>query len=157
MIHRILAALGLQLAEPSKERDLLNRLAACTTNDEQYLATLHQAVLIAQMGGTTDEKLEALLALGATEMMMPYTERALNDVGIDTRPWAMVQQEQEAATPTSTKGTLCPHGNPTDVVVAWDGTDATTASVIGVGVPPACCRNPEPPTEGYGLLHLSPP
>ncbi len=97
MLDKILAGLGLQSIDTAaKEHAELGRLRFCTDSDEQYLATLHQAVLIAQCGGTTDEKLEALLSLGACEMMTPATEQALHGVGIDTRPWREVEAERKA-------------------------------------------------------------
>lgn len=98
MLDKVMAALGYQAIDTAtKERAELDRLRFCTASDEQYLATLHQAVLIALMGGTTDEKLEALLSLGACEMMLPATEEALHRAGIDTRPWREVEAEWRAA------------------------------------------------------------
>lgn len=94
VLDRVLATFGLQAIETAvKERKELDRLRLCTTSDERYLATLHQAVLIAQCGGITDEKLEALMHLGTTGMMLPGTEEALHGVGIDTRPWHEVEAE----------------------------------------------------------------
>lgn len=97
VLDKVLAAFGLQAIDTAtKERAELDRLRFCTDSDEQYLATLHQAVLIAQMGGVTDEKLEALLHLGAVGMMLPGTEQALHQVGVDTRPWRVVEAEWRA-------------------------------------------------------------
>lgn len=94
ILDKVLAALGLQAIETAtKEHAELDRLRFCTDSDEQYLATLHQAVLIAQCGGIADEKLEALMHLGVTGMMLPGTEQALHGVGIDTRPWREVEAE----------------------------------------------------------------
>jgi hypothetical protein len=100
IVEKILTAFGLQYIDTAaKEHAELDRLRLCTNSDEQYLATLHQAVLIAQCGGITDEKLEALLALGATGVMLPGTEEALHKAGIDTRPWAVVSEEWKAGRP----------------------------------------------------------
>lgn len=99
MLTTILSAFGLQLAETTEERKVLDRLAYCTANHEEYMRALQQAVIIAQAGGTTDEKLEAMLHLGAVEMMTPSTEQALHSVGIDTRPWAVVSEEWKAGRP----------------------------------------------------------
>lgn len=97
MLGKILAALGLQAIDTAaKEAKELDRLRFCTESDEQYLAALRQAVIIAQCGGITDEKLEALLHLGVTGMMLPGTEEALHGVGIDTRPWREVEAEWKA-------------------------------------------------------------
>lgn len=100
MLDKVLTAFGLQaIHTAAKERAELDRLRSCTDSDEQYLATLHQAVLIAQCGGITDEKLEALMHLGTTGMMLPGTEKALHGVGIDTRPWREVEAEWKAGRP----------------------------------------------------------
>ena len=94
MLDKVLAALGLQAIDTAaKEAKELDRLRLCTDSDEQYVAALRQAVIIAQCCGITDEKLEALLHLGTTGMMLPGIEQALHDVGIDTRPWREVEAE----------------------------------------------------------------
>lgn len=100
MLEKILTAFGLQFIDTAaKEHAELDRLRLCTESDEQYLTALHQAVLIAQCGGITDEKLEALMHLGTTGMMLPGTEEALHAVGIDTRPWREVESEWRAGRP----------------------------------------------------------
>jgi hypothetical protein len=97
MLDKILAGLGLQsINTATKERTELDQLRFCTDSDEQYLAALHQAVLIAQCGGITDEKLEALLHYGTWGMMSPGAEKALHSAGIDTRPWREVEEEWKA-------------------------------------------------------------
>lgn len=97
ILDKILTAFGLQYIDTAaKEHAELDRLRFCTDSDEQYMAHLHQAVLIAQCGGITDEKLEALLHLGTTKMMLPMTEQALHAVGIDTRPWRELEAEWRA-------------------------------------------------------------
>lgn len=82
----VLAAFGLQRAETSEERKELDRLAYCTASRAEYLLRLHQAVLIAQAGGISDEKLEALLHLGVVGTITPPIEEALRAVEIDPRP-----------------------------------------------------------------------
>lgn len=109
MLDKALAAFGLQRTETTAERKELDRLRFCTDTDEQYLAALHQAVLIAQMGGTTDEKLEALMHLGTVGMMLPMTEQALHRVGIDTRPWGEVEAEWRTRQPQSGEGDGIPN------------------------------------------------
>lgn len=62
----------------------VTKLMAVSPSADEALLRLDQAVLIAQCGGISTEKLEALLHYGVWESMQLGVVRHLEDVGIST-------------------------------------------------------------------------
>src|SRR5665647_3933524 len=71
---------------PADIAEALGSLARVTTGQDEVLERLGQALMIAQMGGVTNEVLGVLLHLAVARTMTPTVAQRLRDVGIDPCP-----------------------------------------------------------------------